>query len=460
MTKKMEYNIILIWLFIVIPLNFLSYGSDPDSGTLAETANKIWQNKEYFKSRTSGFPLYEISISPLVASGKWYLSNLLSVIFGLSILLALLKLTNRKEFNHPLLVILSIVFAPIFIKNSTCTMDYMGALAFLSWSYVVMRQGKYFVAAILIGIASGFRPISGLFVIPLMIYAWSYRENYSYIIKMGLLALLIGIIAYSPVLLKYGFLGSAYIPTDLKSAILVGGYLFLNFFGIIASLVIFPSIIYIFYTYRKKLSPFILFHFTNIAIWIIMFAYMPYESEYLLPMLLSIVLLLDKHLEYRIFLLSTLLILSYHLVRFDLMAGSSGERYIKPAIKEGYLIGEIKHRIFQYSLRTIATNFQVTQPTILHFGDSFIPVTNDKWLYDEKLKAYKQKDGLLYITTESTGCKKHQEYYNSGYKNIVWNDMKSGIKKCHDKQKYYEIIYDLDNYFNAHISGKSNTSEY
>ena len=190
-----------------------------------------------------------------------------------------------------------------------------------------------------------------------------------------------------------------------------------------------------------------------------MFIYMPYESEYLLPMLLSIILLMDKYLNYKLFLLSTVLIFSYHIVKFDLMAGASGERYIEPSIKEGYTIREVKHRIFQQSLREATTNYKVSHPTMLHFGDSFIPVTNNKWLYDEKLNAYKQKDGQLYITTESTICEKHQEYYNLGFENIVWNDMKSSIKKCKNKQKYYTIIYNLDKYFNVHINGTSYTSE-
>lgn len=459
MTKKIEYIIGFIWLFLVIPLIFFSYGSDPDSGRLAEAATKIWEYKEYFRSRTGGHPLYEIMISPLVVTGQWYLSNLLSVYFGFSILLALIYLSRNEEFNYPLLVILSIAFAPVFIKNATSTMDYMSALAFLTWSYVLMRQNKYFYAAILIGLAAGCRPISGLMVIPLVIYAWSNGKSWYDLLKIYLLAVVVGLIVYLPLLLTYGIPGSSYMPGELKMIILRGGYYFLSFFGLIASLIIFPSLIYVFYSSRKDFSSFKLFHFSNILIWFILFSYMPYEPEYLLPSLLSIILLFDKYLNYKVFLLSTILILSYHVIKIEMMAGSSGERYVKPSIDEGYTIEEAKHRVFQKSLREVATNFNVDQPTILYFGDAFIQIANDRWYYDEKLKLYKQRNGLLYIHRGHITCEEHKKYYKSGFTNIIWNDTKFGRATCKDETKYYKIIYNLNDYFNTHINGKLITSE-
>ena len=459
MTKRVELIVVLFWLLITIPLIFLSYGSDQDSGILAKTAGDIWKYKEYFKSRTSGFPLYEISISPLVKYGQWYLSNLLSVIFGLFLLLALFYLARKKEFNNPLLVIVSIAFSPIIIKNATSTMDYIVALAFLTWSYTLMRQDKYFISAILIGLASGFRPVSGLFVIPLLIFAWANKKEFYYILKIYFLALFVGTVSYMPALSKYGFPDSAYIPMDRLSMILQGGYQFLAFFGIIASLIIYPLLMYIFYSHRKNLSPFDLFHFSNIILWTGMYIYLPYESEYLLPMLLSVILLLDKYINYKLFLITSFMILSYNFVRFDLLSGTSGERHIKPSIKEGYLISDIKHRVFQNSLRKIATEFKVSQPTMLAFGYDFIPIVNDAWIYDNKLDMYKQRNGQLYILTGAKVCQKIQKFYNSGYNVIVWNDHKSWIMECENLQKHTKLIYNLDSFFDVPVSGKSVTSE-
>lgn len=459
MTKKTEYWIILSWLLISLPLIIFSYGSDGDAGRLAEAASKIWEYHEYFKSRTTGFPLYEIAISPLVTYGQWYLSNLLSVGFGLLLLMALLKLWKLQEFKHPLLVILGIAFAPIIIKNSTSTMDYMGALALLTWSYTYMRQDRYFLAAVLVGLASGFRPVSGLFIIPIMIYVWSNKKDMMYIGKIYITALVVGTISYLPALLTYGIPHSAYIPHDLKATIMAGGYYFLAFFGIAASIVIYPTLIHIVYTRRKVLTSFDLFHLSNIILWMAMFIYLPYEPEYLLPMLFSIILVLDRYLNFKTFLFIVILILSYHVIKFDLLAGKSGERHIHPSIKLGYTISDIRHRIFQHSLRNIATNFHVTKPTILTFGYDSIPNANHQWSLDKHFGLPKREDGLLYLTGSDTSCNKYWQLHLNDFEIIVWNDLKSEISKCPNWKNYTTQVDDLSAYFGATVSGKSLTSE-
>lgn len=131
MNRKMKLLLLALWLTITVPLIFLGYGVDEDAWRVAKVAAKIWTEGEYLWSRTTGFPLFEISVSPLVHYGKWYLSNTYSLIFGIIIIVFFISLAKQSEAGNPLLVILSIAFSTIVIANATSTMDMYQYFLFL-----------------------------------------------------------------------------------------------------------------------------------------------------------------------------------------------------------------------------------------------------------------------------------------------------------------------------------------
>ncbi|MBP2681709.1 MAG: hypothetical protein H6Q78_1572, partial [Candidatus Krumholzibacteriota bacterium] len=92
---------ILLWFTCLAPFTILGYGSDNDSWRVARAAAEIWETHSYVRSRTTGFPLFEIGVSPAVALGGWRLSNLLVLLSGAACLAALVKLKNLRELRHP-----------------------------------------------------------------------------------------------------------------------------------------------------------------------------------------------------------------------------------------------------------------------------------------------------------------------------------------------------------------------
>jgi hypothetical protein len=457
--KKIVYLIIVIvWFLLTVPLSVYSYGSDPDSGRVAQTASKIWAEKDYFKSRTTGFPIYEILVTPFVVFGKWYLSNFVSIVFGLSIFFCLINLVKKdKKINNPFLLVIAIMFSPLVLKNSTTTMDYIPALSFIFWSYNYMKSDKYFYSAFLIGISSGFRPNYGILILSLMLYVWLNNKDLKLVGKLFLVALITGLICYSPFLMKYGIPNldiSGGVDISLKNHILIFGYNGLNFFGIVPSLFIYPILIFSLFKNKRKISNTSYYHLSNVIIHLILFSKMPYEIEYLLPILLSLICLSDILFSKKYFIISTLLILSHNLIVFDVKGGISGERVFRPSIREGAIIAELNHRIWQRSLREIVTNHYPDKKTMLFFGAQFIPVTNENWIFDEMLASWKQVDGLTYITKQNWHCDIHKSYYDDGFINLVWDHSKSEFIHCLNNEKYYLIVKDLDSYFNQKIRGK------
>ena len=250
-----KYTILFSWIFLTIPLIALSYGSDPDAARLADAGWKTWTTGEYVKSRSSGFPIYELLIGPLAYYGQWFYTNLLSLFFGFITILALIKLAERNSFNHSNLVILTMAFSPVFIKNATSTMDYMGGIAMLTWSYFFMVQGRFVLCAIFIGLAVGFRPIYGLSLIPFFIYLFYLRQPLTNLAKYSVVSIATGTICYSPHLITYGIPESAYLPIEnIKDHILAGGYKFLAFLGVLPSFAVYISLTLALYNIRKKIT--------------------------------------------------------------------------------------------------------------------------------------------------------------------------------------------------------------
>lgn len=446
-------------------MTFLGYGTHNDSWTVALISEEIWQKGEYIASRSTGFPLFELSITPLVHLGGWYLANLLSVLFGIIIVFALFYLSDKNQLKHPLLVILSIAFLPIIITNASSTVDNIPALAFLIWAYCEVISGRYYLSAILVGIACGFRPTSGLYIIPCMVYCYKKEMNLPAPLKMGVIATLVGVIAYSPVLFKYGLLSPYQAITksiNMITIVLVGGYSFLGLFGILPTIIIMGVILYFILKPKNPEylnSPDYYFHLTVIAVFIILFCFAPYKPYYLLPIVPSVILIIDKITTKKIFLALTILLLSYHLISFDLKAGVSGEEYISPSINRGHTIKDIQDRVFKLSTRKLATNYIADQPTVLMLGHFWIAGANKEWVFDEKERMLRQKNGNLYVSKRILEEPWLKELKEKGFRLVVWNKEKWEYIRSGNKiwRNYVEVIDDLDDFFGVHVKGKRET---
>jgi len=180
------------WAAAVAPLLTLGYGSDVDSWLVGERALQMWATGTYARSRSTGFPLYEITVTPLVAAGGWVASNALSLAAGLAVLLLIYRLADDRTLQRPATTILTLVALPVFVKNATSTMDYVPALALLLAGYVALNRRRPLWAAALVGVACGVRPTSGLFIIPMTGAVLVESGNLRTAFRMGAIAVVVG----------------------------------------------------------------------------------------------------------------------------------------------------------------------------------------------------------------------------------------------------------------------------
>ena len=107
-----------------LPFLQLGYGSDADAWRVAHTASQLWHTGKYEPSRLPGYPLHELLVTPLVASGGALASNA-GTLLGCLLLLLVWKQLTELETTHPSILIISLAFAPFVWKSSTTTMDYI-----------------------------------------------------------------------------------------------------------------------------------------------------------------------------------------------------------------------------------------------------------------------------------------------------------------------------------------------
>lgn len=462
MSTRFKIILVVLWIAMTAALVLLGYGSDSDAWRVARTADEIWETGRYVPSRTTGFPLHELLVTPAVHYGGWYLANTLSLLFGVALIAALFRLAGNGEFKHPVLVTISLAFLPIVVINASSTMDFVPALAVLIWAYVSLREKRWLLCAALIGIACGFRPTSGLFIIPAIIYALKEKEDGIAVFKMTALATVTGVIAYSPALFTQGvpnpFGG---IDRGLRTTVLAGGYYWLQTLGIVQSIVIAGILMW---NFRKTArqdrsyarSPHFAFHITVMVLWTLLFLMMPHESAYLLPAVPSLIFVIDRLTTQKTFAVLTILLVSFHIIQFDALAGESGNREIELSIRNGITIDDIEDRRFRLSTRRVVSNWTTDRPTVLFFGYPWIPAVNKRWALDAETGMYRRTDADIYISGPILDEMRLEALNADGFRLVVWRGAKweyarSGLESW---QQHVEVVDELSLFFDAPIEGR------
>jgi hypothetical protein len=407
-----------------------------------------------------GFPLFELLVTPLVALGRWYLSNAVAVLSGLVVIAAILHLARGGRLRHPAPTVVCAAFLPIVLTSASSTMDYLPALALLVWSYIAAIDRRWTLAAVLIGVACGFRPTSVLFVVPVATYAYLDARRPTVALRVILIALACAALAYSPVLLEYGVrTARTAIALDPSTRALITGYNGLKVFGIVQTLALCAALVP---AIREQLRrgtgrSFLVFHLLNIAAWALLFALRGDEPEYLMPAVPSIILLLDGGLSARAFWVVVAVLLSYSVIQFDVLGGESGARTIEPSVRPGLLIQDAQDRIFKLSTREAADAYAPTQRTVLMLGSTWIPTTNEAWVFDAEFGMDRQRDGMLYVSPRITDEARLRELRTAGFRLVVWRGSKweylrAGMPSWQD---HVEVVDDLAGFFGAPVRGRA-----
>jgi hypothetical protein len=462
MSSRQVTILLLTWIVIVSPMILLGFGSDTDAWLVARNAEKMWATARYAASRTTGFPLHEILVTPLIQYGSWYLSNLASLLSGVGLFAAIVYLDRRHRLSHPVLCLLSICFAPAVLVNSSTTMDFAFGLTTLMWAYVAVLEEKPVVSALLIGVSVGFRPTNGLFIVPVLVYTYSKEQRLTSILLPAITAFLVGLVSYSPALLTHGIRApekSVSVFWDTRTRLLITGYKYLSLFGILQTMAI-ASILLRAVWRRPALSwksPFLAFHATNIVLWTLLFLLLPGEPEYLLPMLLSVVFVADRLLNRTAFAALTVLVLSFNLVQLDMLGGESGDREIAISVQPGQTVMDIQDRLFKMSTRQVATDYAADQATVLMYGATWIPTLNDEWEHDSEYGLNRQRQGQLYVSHRILDENRLRRLRDEGFRLVLWRGQKQEFVYAGKTEllEYVEVTDSLDEFFGERLAGRA-----
>lgn len=195
-----------------VPFLEPGYGYDPDAWRIALSARRLAVEGKYEVSRFPGYPVPELVSALFVWGGPLALNGLaalLSAVAAAFFALTLKALGSRDYVPGAL----AVAFAPVVYINSTCSMDYVWALAFLLASLYFVLGGRPVVAGVLLGLAIGSRATSAAMLVPLsVLVVWprggrhpSARRPLHGVVKLWAASCLVGGGTFLPVYVAYGF---------------------------------------------------------------------------------------------------------------------------------------------------------------------------------------------------------------------------------------------------------------
>ena len=156
----------------------------------------------------------------------------------------------------------------------------------------------------------------------------------------------------------------------------------------------------------------------------------------------------------RLMAVTVVLLLSYHVVRVDLLGGDSGDRRLQANIEAGYTIAHIRERIHILSTRELATDHDAATKTILMYGEASIPFQNDAWGRNADLDLWYQKDGRLYLSPETSDLNILRSWTDQGFRVVAWNKRKAFLTRSGDEWRNYVDIVELEDFFGRPVKGK------
>jgi hypothetical protein len=429
---------------------YFGYGSDEDAWIVGQEGLVIWNSGVYTISRSTGFPLHELLMAPLSASGKWFACNAFSVFCGIVVLVLVFIHNKIQAFRNPIWLLAGMAFLPQILVNASSTLDYLPSLACWMGMYYFVLRKKYYAAAILVGLACGFRPSNGAYILPVCLILFLDKEYHKSVYTF-LLAFFCGIIAYSPVLINYGILDpTREVTIPWLQNLMIGTYQFLILFGVWQTILIGC----IFILNAKKIlelcrkERLVVLHVSSIIFWLIFFfGITSSEAEYLFPIIPSVLYLLDRSVSPLLFKITTASLLSYNVFSLEILGGESGNRKMEPRLTSGFTIRDFQDRKFKLWFREAATEFRCTEKTLLMFGSAYVLANNPDWEYAPGYtNVIKQKEGNFYVSERILDPKQLQQLKTEGIQLYVWNKRKWEYLRLNvpDWEKYVIVVEDLE----------------
>lgn len=315
--KQRNYQLILLLLIAGLtrlPFIFDGYGVEEDSWGLVVNSYEMHQSGHYVASRFPGHPVQEYAYALMYNAPAWAY-NLLSLAAGMMAVAFFFLALKKMQLNAAFVTALSFCFVPVFYISGTYTIDYSFSIAFVMASLYFLLGRKLALSGIMLGLATGCRITSEVFLLPWVILLYNSLDRKTWIRQSFLLAVpavLVAILLFIPVYLQYGraffdysdqFPYPPFAKVAYKASIGVFGFL-----GIAAIVLFFVPA---FRSWRKKqFQPVTLFSSERlllaclvvVALQIASYLRLPQKSGYVMPIapfviLLFAVLLSEKQMR-------------------------------------------------------------------------------------------------------------------------------------------------------------------
>lgn len=341
-----QLNRILIFLLAVVvigltlPRFVINYGMDGDGIRGMMAAEHLVATGSYEPSRLPGNPLFEYILAGASLVDGYYVTNGLVLLSFVICIWAFFLLTEGRE-ERSLLVSL-FALTPILLVNAAVTMDYLPGLAAILWSAVAAERKNPISAYLLMGLAMGFRLSAGAFVVPLSLCLLLLGVPFLRIVAGSVFGILVGLAFYLPILMHHGLAVFSIPPHAYHGLgyIMFSGYKMVMVFGPLATagvvLLLLSDVRGVVAKTRadlKALDPAFVLELTSVAVFTVVFLRHSDESEYLIPAVPFVYLLLSRWLDRKRLLILTVLVVSFAFVSVELKGGESGRRHmtLRPA---------------------------------------------------------------------------------------------------------------------------------
>lgn len=364
---------LILALFLTrLPFFGLGYGADEDAWRVARASSNFWKTGHYEVSREPGYPLYEIANAPLWALGRAWAMNLATFAAFLFSLWAFYQLLGVTQAGSRTALVLLFAFLPLFWSDSATSMDYLWDLALLLWAAVFLFQERSVLAFSLIGISAGFRPNGAVMFLPCFLYLLTRKPGRWVIYASVIMGLATSFLSYSPALLTYGpgifrFVPSSRTPVEHLLSL---GWRAIGCLGTLGILTLLLSIALSWRTlvhgFRSDRSLGLFLIFTGILA--LPFLVVPYESEYLIPALPWLFLIIGRVLKPKVLgiVVAMVVISGFWDLRFHQRI--EGRVDFAPRFGAGRILEDYAQRRQALAFRKALPRYPLPEPCLLILG--------------------------------------------------------------------------------------------
>lgn len=358
-TMKSNRSMFILGLIVIlsrIPLLYGGFGADGDGWRVAKSALLIWNEQFYHVSRFPGFPVYEFLQAPIIALGGSFVSNAASLMVFVVSLWPMRSIVRRWNIPHPGIVMITYSFLPILWKNSAVSMDYVWGVCGIIASVSFILEKRFIAAGLILGLAAGTRITHIAYILPMFFLfpATERRHWWSFAIS----ACIVTAACYLPLLLTENYLlvVQDYLADHRHYSFLqrIGFYLyrFTYSLGLPGWIGIAVAVLLNRKKIRSALSV-VSFKTSSAAIGTaaLVFALLPDEREYLIPMVPFLLMVVALLIPRRHYIVIMILLLSYAFVSVDVIAHSVANPKAELNIQPGYVIKEYVDRQLQNEKR-------------------------------------------------------------------------------------------------------------